>query len=573
MKPFVLSSFDPVPERFMLGFGWAGADLVIGNEGYQGYRAARSKDMQPGEDGAYIVVSRNAQEISIGTDFCGYAKLFLYSNGDVWAVSSSFYDLADFVNGRGLPLTLSEPQLRAFMISGHLGQQLMSLATSAREIKLIPARCKIVITKGTPSDTIRVVPSAAAEAIDSEAASTKYNAALGKYLGTWIGRFKTMFESGLDIPIDLSGGRDSRAVLGLALLACDKLGISRDRFYVRSSVQKQDDFKVAQAIASEFRLDLNRTFQPPEGDGASVYQAWKQHALGVYAPVYFFDPGMWRFSLTGGGGESHRPFYPAPDLDQVLGNLQALSGSDSPWNLPAALAGKMPSLGAFFGKASGLLRFHPDYELLRRDAHEGLASVRAGYEASLDEMVVHYRHFRDRFHFGLGAVERSNVSPLASKSLRLASALCGRERFTNAQVIADLMMACNQRLAAMPFDKASKALTGTNMQDRTEPTGIMDHVDGGGRVFGGKENAADHPANGASKNPILELVEDFEESDERIRSMDLLPKAYIEEARKSAARMRKAGKRDRTADYHAIRISHVVLAGELVRLARPAAAG
>lgn len=564
MTPFVLSSFDSVPEHLLLGFCWAGADLVIGDEGYARYRAGRARDIAPGEDGAYVVVSRNGQEISIGTDFCGYAKLFLYRQGNAWAVSNSFHDLIAFVGARGLAATICEPQLRTFMIPGHLGQQLMSLKTSINEIELVPANCRIAIVKGTPADSVRLVRTQAVEAIDAEAKGASYKDALGKYLGTWVGRFKTMFESELRIPIDLSGGRDSRAVLGLALLACKELGLPRDRFYVRSSVQKNDDFQVAQAIAKEFNLDLNRDSGAEGDDGASVYQNWKQHALGVYAPVYFFDAGMWRFSLTGGGGESHRPFYAAPDFDDVFMGVPA----DSVWKatLSEALIKTSPRLGRFFARASGLAGSSPDDAVLRRDAHEGLHSVRCGYEASLDETVVHYRHYRDRFHFGYGAVERSNISPLASRSLRVASALCGKDQFKNAQVIADLMLACDPKLASMPFDKSSKALSRANIQDHTAPDHVMDHADLGGRVFGASSLSSRTP-DAPSKNPILQLVDDFETAEARIRAMGLLPRAYVERAKKAVARMSATGKRDRTADYHATRVSHVVLAGELAPLA------
>jgi hypothetical protein len=548
MTPFVLSSFEVAPEHFLLGHCWAGSDLVVGDQGYQQYRKEKSRDIEPGEDGAYVVVKRSGQNLSIGTDCCGYAKLFLYRYADTWAVSNSFYTLAEFVGSRGLPLTLCEAQFRAFMISGHFGQQLISVNTAAREISFIPSRCKVEVV----NNSVTLAHTAAAEAMDEEAPVTDYASALEKWIGTWIGRFNTMFASDVEIFVDLSGGRDSRAVLGLALLARRSLNIPADRFYVRSSVRKKDDFRIAQAIAQKFRLDVNReTSKNTKGDQGS-YRLWKDHALGVYSPFYLFEVGMWRFSLTGGGGESHRPFYPEPGIDATFRKLLI---DDGYWARGARLLGAL--------SRPILYRRNPEYEILRREVHNSIAAVRWGYEAQLDEMVVHYRHFRDRFHFGFGAVDRSNVSPLASKFLRFASARCDPTRFRNSNVIGDVIAACDRELATMPFDKSSKRI---NLDDiPVMPRNFMQHADLGGRRYG--DAGTRNTSTVAVSSRFAELVKEFEESEERVRATGLLPTRYLDRAKRTADRMARTGKRDK-ADYHATRLTHVILAGELLRLSR-----
>jgi hypothetical protein len=65
---FLVSSFDPIPQNFLQGLCFQGEDLIIGDGGYQKYRAATGADIQTGQDGSYIVVRTSDAETVIGTD-------------------------------------------------------------------------------------------------------------------------------------------------------------------------------------------------------------------------------------------------------------------------------------------------------------------------------------------------------------------------------------------------------------------------------------------------------------------------------------------------------------------------
>ncbi|WP_230532559.1 hypothetical protein [Microvirga roseola] len=142
---FLISSFDPIPEHYLHGLCFQGEDLIIGDEGYGKYRIAGKGAISPGQDGSYIIVRNSGNETIIGTDASGYYKLFLYQCGERWALSNSFIQLARFAAARNLPVTIDESHFSTFFISGPFGDQLTSLRTSVREIRLVPSTMEAVV--------------------------------------------------------------------------------------------------------------------------------------------------------------------------------------------------------------------------------------------------------------------------------------------------------------------------------------------------------------------------------------------------------------------------------------------
>ena len=82
---FLVSSFDHLPEHRLHGFCFQDEDLIMGDKGYEKYRADKGRAVLPGQDGSYIVLRHSDNEAVIGTDFSGYHKLFLYRHNYTWA--------------------------------------------------------------------------------------------------------------------------------------------------------------------------------------------------------------------------------------------------------------------------------------------------------------------------------------------------------------------------------------------------------------------------------------------------------------------------------------------------------
>ena len=73
-----------------------------------------------------------------------------------------------------------------------------------------------------------------------------------------------------------------------------------------------------------------------------------------------------------------------------------------------------------------------------------------------DALTSHYRHFRNRFHFGREPQYTVTFQPLASKMLDSIVAVAGKKRFRNAQIHYDILNNLADELLKFPFDSWRK---------------------------------------------------------------------------------------------------------------------
>ncbi|MBF9197507.1 hypothetical protein [Microvirga terrestris] len=535
---FLLSSFDPVPQHDLRGICWQGEDLIIGNKGYKKYRAAQRAEIQPGQDGSYIIVNTYREEAVIGTDFSGYYKLFLYQRGEKWALSNSFIELVRYTASRNLPVTIDENHLSSFFIPGPFGDQLTSLRTSVKEIRLIPSTMEAVLTKaffGTAL-TLRPVSTASGHALNVRS----YREALQDYLRLWVGRMATVLKSGLYVRSDLTGGRDSRAVLSLMLAAARNIGSDFIRqINFTSEIGAKGDFALACQIAERFQLrfmDKREDLRVPiRLDTSEAYEKWKSLCLGVYGPIYFpvTRPVPTALSFGGAGGEGHRRFYPSVPPNRFLNQQR----------------GFFPSSAQF--------------KRLKRDILEDLSSLRHGTEASVDPMIVHYRHFRDRCHGGRAPQYGNLISPLSGANLRWASSLCSPDQIERSQVLADILINANRELATMPYDEPGKSFDTRHLAEVPDAQDAIRSARNDGQVFASE--AASLQAGDFTKQKALRMLrEDFLSHYERVQGSGFFPREYLEKARATAENASAEGRFPHARTGGAL--SHVILAGELSRL-------
>ncbi len=535
---FLLSCLDEVPQRYLHGLCFQEENLIIGNGGYQQYRADGKSDIQPGQDGTYIVVLQAGSETVIGTDAAGYYKLFLYQHGGSWALSNSLIDLARFAASKKWPVTINEPHLASFFIKSAFGNQLTSLRTSVKEIQLIPSTMEDVITLSSSGS--RITLRQTRTAFEASEQNTAYGEALREYLRLWTGRMATVLQSDLYVVSDLTGGRDSRAILSLILAAAQQTGeelLQRIRFRTRNRADA--DLAVATELASKFHLNFRNSHpssrSPVRMELQEGYQKWKSLCLGVYAPIYFADKRSvpTAIAFTGAGGEGHRRFYPHIAPDRFLENQRKFIPSSA------------------------------HYEALRRDILDDLAFLQQGFEVSTEPMMLHYRHFRDRCHGGRTPQYLNTLSPLASASLRRASSLCSREQVERGQVLADILLNANRELALMPYDTPKKAFDDRHLAELLDASDAVRSASRNGRVYAAEATPAEG-GNFQQKEALRMLRDEFLAHYDDMRKTGFFPVDYIEKARGTIEEAAQSGRFAHPIDGCAV--SHVLLAGELSSL-------
>ncbi len=535
---FLIDSEQKIPESLFIGYAFVGPDLIIEDQGREKYEAKNHRKIQPGCDGSYITLQNFGRSIKIGTDYNGFCKLFVYSDGNYWAISNSFIELARYASKTGRPRTISLPHLSNFFIPKTLGSQLASLHTSIDQIKLVPSRVSIEIEYGDIGNKLSFIENGPDG--DSQKPSGKYEDLLRGYLTEVTGRLVGLMNSDVQLICDITGGRDSRAVLALLSAAGKKVGNPQlEGVYINSRRTAVKDFEVSELVSQAMGVPLGDPGDMPLNGNRlgfeESYELWKSMFLGTYRLVFF--PRHHRTSsvlwLGGEGGEAHRAFYSSQTVEKLLSTAKR------------------------HFRDEGL------FDVFRDDVLTDLKSLDFGDERGVDPVVAHYRNFRERFHAGRRSLALNAISPLSSVSLKTASNSAGKERLDNGQVISDIIANTSPDLLMVPFDDEAKSYGSEHLQDCSRIGDYLDDVPTSGSVFKGDtkiEKRGDY-----SEKRVLGLMqEEFLELVDPAMSLGIFSDEYVEESKERLAGAVDRGRLASALDGGSI--AHIIHAGNLVRL-------
>jgi len=427
MKPIIFSSFAPLPDFWFQGYCFRGADTILGSEGARSYRKSGGS-IEPGEDGCYIVLNRAGRGYRIGADFKGYAHLFIYSKGSTWAVSNSITALADYLRTKGVTLSPNPPQIASWHMRRAFGNQMTSHRTAFVEISLLPSWCCVDVDEAGAHLVARKTQDLG-----------DYRAELAGFLSIWVSRIAALLKSNCStIYCDVTGGRDSRAVLSLILSAERLTGYRASEkliFLTDMRPQFADDNKVAHQLGEQYNFSLHgRRKQVRTLSTVDAYRQWKSLDVGSYGPIYFPDKVLEGHTVEfgGGGGESHRPFYDMIDVDAFLLREGVL--------IPARYQAQWAS-----------------------DVKQSIEIAMASAPRPMHPLIHHYREFRDRFHAGRSQMRVFHWAPLGSKYLQRASDAADESALREHQVLYDIMHCLIPGIEAMPYDTPAKMPTSGNL--------------------------------------------------------------------------------------------------------------
>ena len=533
----LLSAEDQAPPRDRLcGVAFTRDSIVIGQEGLGAYQ--RSRGSLRAEDlleGRFSVVLSDARGAIVGTDPLGQEVLYCYRSGTYWAVSNSFWGLCDFVKQAGKPLQVHVPALLQSFIHHSVGDQLVSNNTPFSQIKVLPLGHCLRITPGGRDLLVEKWPARAREVSGRQ----MYADLLVDYARTWTARIRGLAEHFKGrITADLSGGRDSRVVLGLILAS----GIPLDQVRFQSNVRMKEDYAVAESIGALHGFAIrNRPAIASAIDAGTAYGLWKLGNLGVYLPVYMpahRTPPV-SIHLHGAGGELLRQFYKS-SADDVLNTVRR-----------------------YFEQPE-------HYAMFKNEVMESLSGLGV-HSHDRSSMNQHYLNFRSRFHFGRNwfrSLSDPMVTPLVSSDLVAAAQMLPEDLRDAGQVLCDLLLLLSPDLAGLPFDQASKAFRSDVLNGSvfSQARPILQRNESELSYFG--PTPWEEPVSDEKPGPITGkrmtqlLLEDLDGCREIGTSMNLYPPEYFLRARNellSGGRLTKDARK----------AVHVITVGETAKMARP----
>lgn len=503
---------------WFLGIGYNDDAVVLGDEGFNAYQAAKGETWGHAfEEGRYIAILERPDYFSILTDPMGQDVLYYYSPEELrvggppvskWVVSNSLVSLMRQARRYG-SLGLYRPSLLGFMVAGGkaIGAQLFSNNTPVWGARVLPVGCELRISRTDGSASLHRLRRGDWLTVDD---GSSYAELLEAYVQASLARITALRSAGqLDLLCDVSGGHDSRAVMGMLQRSEGAAPVT-----YTSDPTKSADYTVAKQLARHFGTRLELKSQVPVTlDGATAYDIWSHGSTGVYLPIVAprgeHETRRLRFH---GGNFLSKEFGELPARQRVLRLRKWIKTGERD---RAAVAQE-------FLDAFGHMDMDPDAPFA---------------------MQMHYINFRGRFHYGRNwySYTRSPmITPLISPLLAKAAFRLTPEEYNRNRVSIDLLLALDNALGSIPFDLPEKDFTTAEMEESPFWKRTVSFDAGRVRlptIYGlprpsDEANEVPPPAGGASFMGVFR--ERFPELLERAREHELFNKAYLQRAANQA---------------------------------------
>lgn len=205
--------------------------------------------------GAYVHIKTDENSINIFQDYAGCYGLYLFKEGNYFAISNSYIKLAEYLKNNH-KLSLNKDFANSFLFV-----DLVTIGynnTLINEINVIPRNYEITINKMNKSLSFNN--------LDFKENTISLDSKEGiKILDDWFNRWTNIIRSlkskTNNIQVDLSGGYDTRIVTMIWLSA----NINTDKIFIKSIDNKHsnkkgiiEDYKIASEIANRFGFELNK---------------------------------------------------------------------------------------------------------------------------------------------------------------------------------------------------------------------------------------------------------------------------------------------------------------------------
>lgn len=344
--------------------------------------AAPQEDISD-EMGAWVLVRQTSEGIEVSQDSIGCFGLFLFRDGDYWALSNSFNHLLDYLKAtRKLSINrdYADALLAHALCVSTYGETIIS------EIEWLDRRAQVLIDPSTTGLTMRI------RSLEESMISVDTEKGI-QILDEWHDKWATFLKKAQKswpgiIQIDLSGGLDTRMMLALVLSS--KMDVKRVKFY--SNPIHEEDLSIASLIAEEYGFVINEGISvPPALAAHPVGSEWERELASIFFEKRVYCDAkkteMPNIKLSGFGGEI------------VRGNRQDIKGFD---RMLRVLLTKQPFDGEWrLGRGTEVI-----VQRSIKAIDEMLTRTNSSYKPGSLNGLQLYIETRNRTHFGMDTARR-----------------------------------------------------------------------------------------------------------------------------------------------------------------------
>lgn len=300
-RGYVFLCSDTVHEcgDLLEGVAYHPEGLVFYSSGLQEYKDSGG-DLNHLNEGRFVIKYRRGDLDFIKSDKDGNELVFYYSDEKYWCISSSYLALVLSLKRKNIPITVSKLELSKVFIQTSLFEQPYNKNFSVKGVKLLDKNEVIVVSELKIS-----IFKSEEESVCEEKGVIERVAEFVNYSRFLISNLV----NNCSVDLELSGGVDSRIVLGLALPYKDEICVSSDK-------NRKNDYVIAGFLSSFFKIKIknDKTGNYGVNDNQEKWFLYKLANIGVSRtnPNPNSGSGV-RFStsvrLNGAGGGSGKVFY------------------------------------------------------------------------------------------------------------------------------------------------------------------------------------------------------------------------------------------------------------------------
>lgn len=481
---FVAFEEGTVDRNLFVGYGFAGRDMLISEDGRASWEATTGGSFAGGEDGTYAIVSQTGATIRVEVDHCGHMPVFYYSDGRVAAASNSIVRLIRHLRSVGVHVRPNPAEVAARGTDFFPLHQLATFETSVVGVKILPVGFALMIRAGHCS-LERLPPPVMASYYDD----------LKTCIATWADRIATLLDSGkFRLSFDLSGGRDSRTVFALLHLVMqvappewmERVSIHSHGFLspLDPEIAEEVLCKSESALPHGYQWSRSFTVSPYWGQSSrpirDPFWVWWTLCGGIYSPNYlasnWSDPDIVLFG--GGGGASYRSFY----------------------------SNYFPTPKMFAASCSQRIGLPDHTGWLREQILSTFEALKPGEGKEANPMILHYREFRGRLHGGRRSRNCISLMPVSSRLLERATLSLMPTAMDEGQIFHDIIGNCAPPLRGVRFDADKKAPT-PEVNARFVDCGVGSYLPQPGTVHGTPVTKAANAVNVDGLRQLADAVE------------------------------------------------------------------
>jgi hypothetical protein len=526
---FVLDSRQFPHEEVLSGTAITEDAVIHGTQGLRLFRRAFPDSAVP-IDGSFIGLFDIEKYWQVSTDLTGQELFYFYQKGKDWGVSNSLFLLAERVKLLGFGLTPNWSAMSVPTLEGRHSQPI-GARTAFKEIILVSSASRVLVSKETGHARIEK------QSLSDRLSLVFSNDPHEGFSAFWTDTVNTMaglLAQGGPVVADLSGGYDSRTVVGLLHRLRD---IAPD-VTLNSNVNHVADFKVANSIAEFLRIPVSPIAGTKRKLEASVqFRLWLESTLGGYLPLSRKNSTDLSAALHFTGELGASPKYGQPDMKRFF--LSSVLSQKSAKNIPAYAIDVARNIAAS-GRIGG--RYHK---------------------------TLFYSVWRSRFHCGRFWYRKIDrlfpVRPLISSAFLNLYRLAALGSFSSSSVIPSLLTGANPDLLGWRNSEPAKAWRQEQLDQRFIVERVaLDPVPK--RCFGTMATIS-HPSesvNLSTEDFFDVVVAEYREARDLVEMESRIPKSVTQEG--DAAIQRALHERALPPFPASKAISHIIHIGHQLRL-------